>query len=225
MLTELTDTIAGLVSLLEGMLVSPFAGAVILLVVALDAFLPVVPSETLVVAAGALAASGAGPAPVVTVLVAAVGAVTGDLVAYRIGSRLGRRVQAGEAGEAGGARAGRRARVLRTAQRQLDERGPGMVVAARFVPGGRTAVTTACGALGMPLRRFVPLAAVAGLLWATWGVLLGLLGGAALQGNPAGGVVLGCGLAMSVTLVAEVVRFVRRRRRSAEEPAGELLEA
>ena len=51
---------------------------------------------------------------------------------------------------------------------QLEARGFYIIIIARFIPGGRTAVTFSSGYThGMPWRRFVVADAVAGLIWGT----------------------------------------------------------
>ncbi|HSI97098.1 MAG TPA: VTT domain-containing protein, partial [Gaiellaceae bacterium] len=61
---------------------------VIYAVSAIDAFFPLVPSETLVVTAGVLASSGDLSLPLV-ILVAAAGAILGDNISYGIGTWVG----------------------------------------------------------------------------------------------------------------------------------------
>ena len=60
---------------------SPWLYPLVFALVVGDAFLVVLPSETVVVALGALAGATGTPWPAVLVPVAAVGAVTGDLCA------------------------------------------------------------------------------------------------------------------------------------------------
>jgi membrane-associated protein len=56
-----------------------------------------------------------------------------------------------------------------------------IIIAARFIPGGRTATTFLAGALGMPWRRFVAIDTLAAVLWATYIALLGYFGGATFE--------------------------------------------
>ena len=124
--------------------------AVAVLVPALDALIPLLPSETVVIALGVATAGSADPRIGVLVALAAFGAFLGDNVAYLIGRRFGpaveRRLLIGERGQR------RRA----WAQRSLDRFGARIIVACRFVPGGRTAVTLTCGLVGFPRRRRSP---------------------------------------------------------------------
>src|SRR5918994_1249713 len=99
-----------------------------------DAVLPVLPSETMVIAAGVLAAGGDLDLPL-AVAVAAVGAFLGDSASYLLGRRLGswasRILFRGRRGQ----------RSLDWAHRTLQRRGVLLIAMARFVPCGRTATT------------------------------------------------------------------------------------
>lgn len=201
--------------LLETTVTSPWVYAVIVTVALLDAFLPVVPSETIVIAAGVFAASLGSPNLVGVVAAAAAGAFVGDHISYAIGrsasGRLSRWVD------------GRHRSRYEWAQRSLEERGGMLLVVARYVPGGRTAMTLTMGAVGFPLRRFAVWDLLAASSWALYGALLGYVGGAAFEDEPIKGVVLGIGLALGISVAMEVTRHVRSRARTraAEiDPAG-----
>jgi membrane protein DedA with SNARE-associated domain len=103
------------------------------------------------------------------------------------------------------------------AERALRERGGQLLVMARFLPGGRTMTTLTAGAVGHPRRSFQACVGAAGLLWAVYVVLLGCLGGTAYRHDPLRGVLLGLGVAVGITVVAEAVRLVRRHRRRRHE--------
>ncbi|MGH3419916.1 MAG: DedA family protein, partial [Streptosporangiaceae bacterium] len=102
---------------------------------ALDAVAPVLPAETVIVALGVATAGRLDPLAVVLVALAAAGAFAGDNLCYLIGRHLGpwaeRRFFATERGAKGRA----------WAERSLSRYGILLIVACRFVPGGRTAVT------------------------------------------------------------------------------------
>src|SRR5919205_4279091 len=70
---------------------SGWAYAIVFLVAFLDAILPVVPSETVVITAGVVAASGDLELAMIVPLAAA-GAFLGDNTAYLIGRRFGGRI-------------------------------------------------------------------------------------------------------------------------------------
>jgi membrane-associated protein len=176
---------------------------------ALDGFFPAIPSETLVVTAGVFAATG-GPNLYVVIAAAAAGAFLGDHVSYAIGRGAGGRLM--DRAKPGT----KRHAMIAWARNALEERGGLVLVVARYVPGGRTAVTLTMGAVRYPLRNFSGFAALAALSWGAYCSLVGYIGGKAFEDNPLKGVVLGIGLALTLTLIVEVVRHQRRKRRTPE---------
>jgi membrane-associated protein len=188
---------------------SPWTYAVILGVAALDAVLPLVPSETTVISAGVLA--GAGDLQLGLVIAAgAAGAYAGDSSAYLLGrradERFKRRLFRGDKG----------ARRQAWAEGMLERHGGPLIFGARFVPGGRTATTVSAGLLRMRWARFAAFAAAAALGWAFYTALLGYIGGRAFEDNPLWGLLVGFGLAAVTFLVVELVRRARARSRPAD---------
>jgi len=172
---------------------------------ALDGFFPAVPSETLVVTAGVFAALG-DPDLYGVIVVAAAGAFIGDHVSYFIGRGAGgRAVSRFRPGS-------KKAAMFAWARKALGERGGLVLVVARYVPGGRTAVTLTMGTVRYPLRSFTLFAGLAAASWGVYCALVGYIGGKAFEENPLKGVILGIGLALTVTLVVEFVRHHRRKR-------------
>jgi len=86
-----------------------------------------------------------------------------------------------------------------------------VIVVARYVPGGRTAVTLTAGAVHHPLSSFSFYDGIAATSWATYAALVGYLGGAAFEDEPLIGVLFGLGLAACVAGAIELVRRARRR--------------
>ncbi|RZU24405.1 membrane protein DedA with SNARE-associated domain [Kribbella rubisoli] len=172
---------------------------------ALDGFFPAIPSETLVVTAGVFAASTGKPNLYAVIVVAAIGAFIGDHVSYALGRGAGGRVL--DRVKPGT----KRHAAIQWARRSLEERGGLVLVVARYVPGGRTAVTLTMGSVRYPLRSFTPFAALAAASWGAYCTLVGFIGGKAFEDNPLKGVVLGIGLALAVTLVVELVRHRLRK--------------
>lgn len=170
--------------------------------------MPVVPSETAVITAGVVASSGDLSLWMVIALAAA-GAFLGDNTAYLIGRRFGGRIK-----ERFFSSEKSRARVA-WAERQLTERGGELILIARFIPGGRTAVTLSAGTLGYPWRRFVLFDATAALIWASYAALLGYFGGHAFEKAPWKGLLLALAIAFSVAGAIELLRWYLRRRRAA----------
>jgi membrane-associated protein len=188
---------------LVDLLSTPWSYAVIFGIAALDALLPVVPSETLAITGGVLA--GLGHLHLGTVVAAAaVGAFIGDSSAYLLGRAVGRPARARLFH-------GRRARrALAWAEKQLDERGASLILIARFVPGGRTATTFTAGMVHFPALVFFPVAAVAAVVWAGYAVLLGYYGGRAFQEQPFLALGVALGIAFAVVALVELARRLRR---------------
>jgi membrane protein DedA with SNARE-associated domain len=194
-----------IVHAVEGFVSTPWVYVALFVIAMLDGFFPVVPSETLVITLGVFAAAQDQPVLGLVIVVAALGAFTGDHISYAIGRRSGARISAR-------LREGSRAwRVYERVGRMLAERGGLVLVAARYIPGGRTAATLTTGATGFPRRSFTRFDAVAVVSWAVYSACLGYAGGAAFEETPLYGVALGLALAFTITLVHEGVRGLRRR--------------
>jgi membrane protein DedA with SNARE-associated domain len=194
--------VASLVSL------SAWAYLVVAGVVALDAVLPVLPSESAVIVAGVLAADG-HLHPALVVLAAAAGALAGDGLSYAVGRRVSR---AGRSVDDLGGRVGR---AMRWAAGALEERGGSVISVARFVPGGRTATTAVAGYVGFPAARFVAAAGTGAVLWSAYAAGIGFLGGAAFEDDPLLAVAGGLAVALAITALIEVTRTLLRRPRKA----------
>ncbi len=177
---------------------SPWIYAALFLLVVADAFLVVLPSETLVVALGALAAAGGQPSVLLLVPVAAVGALVGDSLCYLIGTRLGIDRWAWQ-------RRGRVAAALARARATVLSRPAVLIFTARYIPYARIAVNLSAGAAGLPVRRFLPLAAAAGTAWAIYNVAVGAAFGTALPGNPLLAIALSVAVAVVLGITVDLV--------------------
>ena len=176
-------------------------------IAAIDAFFPVVPSETLVVIGGNLASSG-DLNLLLVILAGAAGAILGDNISYAIGTLVGERTVKRWF------RSEKAQKRLEWAERTLDERGAYIIIIARFIPGGRTAVTFSAGYVHtLRWRRFILYDIVAGLVWATYAALLGYFGGKTFEDHPFWGLALALGIALTAGLLVEVIRHLRTRRR------------
>jgi membrane protein DedA with SNARE-associated domain len=171
----------------------------------LDAFFPLVPSETVAITAGVVAGAGDLSVPVV-VLAAAAGAFVGDNVSFGIGHFFGKKtVERFFSGEKAQKR-------LQWAERQLEERGSYIIVVARFIPGGRTATTFTAGYVqDFPWHRFLRYDALAAAIWGCYTVLLGYFGGKTFEEAPWKGLLLAFAIALLVTAAVEAVRHLRKR--------------
>jgi membrane protein DedA with SNARE-associated domain len=195
--------------LLESAISSPWAYLVLFAMALLDAFLPVVPSETLVITAGVFAAATGEPPVLAVIALAALGAFVGDHVSYQIGRRAGTAVLRRPG------RGSRRRRAADWAADSLSCRGGLLLVVARYIPGGRTATTLTAGAVGYSPRKFAIFDAIAAVTWGVYATMIGYLGGATFQGDALKGLLFGLGLAAAITIAVEVLRYVHRwyRRR------------
>lgn len=185
---------------------TPWIYLAVFALAAIDAFFPVVPSETLVITAGVFAAATGAPNAVLVVLVAAAGAFVGDHISYAIGrfggARVVARAQSGSRSE----------RASEWARRALFRRGGEILVVARYIPGGRTAVTLTCGSTGYPLRRFSFFDAIASLSWGIYSTSIGYFGGRAFEDDPLLGLLTGFAVAIAISVVIEAYRYLQGRR-------------
>jgi membrane-associated protein len=171
----------------------PWVLVLVFVVAGLDAILPFMPSESTVVAVGVVAAATGRPNLGLLIAAAAIGAYAGDLLSYRIGRRSDRAVAA---------RAGRtrRAQVVHDwVHRMLHGRGGLIIVAARYVPGGRSTTAFAAGVVHYPTTRFHWYTGLGVLIWATQAALLGYLGGTLFAERPLLGLALGCAGALAIS--------------------------
>jgi undecaprenyl-diphosphatase len=171
-----------------------------------------VPGETSLILAAALAAQGQLSLPVV-IAVAAGAAILGDNVGYLIGRSALRRL----VDRPGRWAAGRR-RLVERGDVFFDRRGAAAVFFGRWLPGMRVVTSWLAGADRMPWRRFLLWNALGGIAWATTvGTLAYLLGRSASGSLGAIGFV-GLGVAALVFLATRVRR--RLLARSRKPPAG-----
>jgi membrane protein DedA with SNARE-associated domain len=192
---------------------SDWSYLVIFAVALIDAFFPLVPSETVVITGGVLAGAGDLSLPLV-ILCASSGAIAGDNVSYGLGHFLGertvKRVFKGEKSHA----------AFTWAEHQLDQRGTYLIVVARFIPGGRTATTFSAGYVRtFPYRRFIAADVLAGLIWGTYAACLGYFGGKTFEEQPWKGLIVAFVVAIAIAGAVELVRYRRERRR--HRAAGE----
>jgi membrane protein DedA with SNARE-associated domain len=192
---------------------SPWLYLVLFGVTILDGFFPPVPSETVLVAAAAVAASTGGADLLLLGAVAALGAAIGDNIAFLIGRRVGTTRFAWM-------RRPRVVAVFDSAERALENRSAVLILGARYIPVGRVAVNMSAGALGFAWRRFVPLSLIGGLSWSAFSLAIGLLAGSWVTGQPLLSAGLGIVIALLVGLVIDRVAAVRRRRVSPPRLAG-----
>ncbi|MGD7789358.1 DedA family protein [Propionibacteriaceae bacterium Y1700] len=198
-LTELLVSAAG----------SPVIYLVVLAVCAIDGFFPPVPSETTLVTVAAIAATTGQPHLLLLGLVAAIGSIIGDNIAFALGRRFGTsRLR----------RSARVAKVLDWAGREMAKRPASLILVGRYIPVGRVAVNMTAGATGLPHGRFLLLSSVAGICWATYSLLIATFASAFAHGHP----LLAAGLAIVFAVVLGVIvdRVIIWSRERAERVAA-----
>lgn len=185
---------------------SPWGLVLVLTFAAVDALIPMVPSESVVVALAAISISTGDPNLVFLALAAAAGAFLGDNTTYRLGKRIGltrfawmRRPAMQDA--------------FAAARRELDKRSALLILTARYIPVGRVVVNLTAGAAGFPARRFVPLSVVGAVTWAGYAVLVGVLAGQWVQENPLLGAVIAVTVAAILGLLVDRALTWWRSRR------------
>ncbi len=159
---------------------------------AVDAMVPVVPIQAIMITSGALTVYGNLDLPVV-IAVGALGMFTGDSIAFVLGRTAGHvgsnwlstrlaalrhRFAPKHEDGVGGASKTRRAAARFT--RGLRRPGPLVLLLCRFVPGGRMAAGYHAGRTGFPIKLFIAYDGGAAIAWATYGGLVGHVGGTAI---------------------------------------------
>ncbi|GEK80338.1 DedA family protein [Agrococcus baldri] len=196
------ELLAQLEALMLTALDSPWMLAIVLAACIADAIFPPVPSETVLVAAAAFAAStGELGAVAAIALVAAAGAWIGDNAVFRLGRAVG-------TDRWRWMRASRTTTAIDAARRGLKRRGTLVILTGRLIPMGRVAVNLAAGATGFPARRFALTSAGAVTLWAAYSVGIGVWFGQWLGHSPLLAAALGVVVAIVLGLVID--RILRR---------------
>lgn len=193
-----------LTEVLQAALGSPWLWVAIFVISGLDAVVPFMPSEVTVLTVAVLLGPDLGRLALL-VIVATAGAWVGDCLGYMLGRGAGARVMA---------------RFLRGpkgrqrfdwARGQIDRQAPLLIIAARYLPGGRVASALATGSTHFPFRRFVWLDVLGAALWALYSVLIGYVGGTAFTGAPVKGLLLSFGIGLALVVLIEFTRRLRMR--------------
>lgn len=185
---------------------SPWFYLIIFVIAVLDSVLPIVPSETLVIIGGVSAGLGNLWIPLV-IVVAATGAFIGDNASYLLGREASDWVMRRQTRTEKGTK--RMAAIVE----QVHERGGLLLITARFIPGGRTALTLSCGVTRQPRKWFVGWAAVAAIIWGHYAALLGFIGGKSFEDDHTLAFIIAFVSAFSITLLIELIRWVLKRAR------------
>lgn len=145
----------------------------------------------------------------------AVGSFLGDNTAYAIGHHWGkwfhRRAEHKPKFKAR----------LAWADSQIRKRGGPLLITARFIPGGRTALTLSSGITRQNRWWFVRWVALATLLWASYAAGLAFVVGKPFKDDHTKAFWIAFGTAMAVNVVIEVIRHRRSRSRSLTPAAAD----
>ncbi|GAT72856.1 SNARE associated protein [Microbacterium sp. HM58-2] len=172
-------------------LATPWALAVMSLLVLGDAFFVVVPGEIAVTALGALAVSSGAPPLWAVIACAGAAAAAGDAACYLVGRTVGT-----ERWRWMRTAAVRRA--LEWARGRLDTGTATVLFTARFVPFARLAINLVAGASRIHPPRYLALVSAAAVGWAAYQASLGALIAAILPGGPAVAVIVSIGVALAL---------------------------
>ncbi|MER7006686.1 VTT domain-containing protein [Dactylosporangium sp. NPDC000555] len=188
--------------------------ATVLVLLTVDAFIPVVPAQALMIGGGILSASGHVEL-LLLVLSGVLGVVAGDLLAFLVGRRLGRR------GKRASRAMPRRAQAIAARLNGAMQRHIFLAVLfCRFVPAGRMITAVYAGRNGVSTRRFATYDVVAATLWASYGALIGHFGGEAIEDSSWLPLLLVAAAALIFVAGAPLVGMVNKlRRRTAEARA------
>lgn len=185
---------------------TPWIFVLVFAIAFVDGFFPVVPGETTVIAAGAVAASTGYPNIALIIVVAAVGAFGGDHVSYCIGrfafGPIARRLKPGT----------KKKKAFDWAHDSLEKRGGIVLVVARYIPGGRTAITITSGAVRYSLRKFSFFDAIAAVSWGLYSGLIGYFAGQVFKGRPLLALGLGFAVAITCAFLIELGRYILEKR-------------
>jgi membrane-associated protein len=163
----------------------------------IDGFFPPIPSESVVVGLAAVAATADVPNPWMLMLVAGLGAFSGDNIAYVIGRRVGTRRWSWMRGA-------RMQSAFRWAGGELRKRPASLILVARFVPIGRVAVNLTAGVTHYPRPRFIGLTILSATLWASYSVGIGLFFGQWFENNHLLGAVIAIICAVALGIVVDL---------------------
>jgi membrane protein DedA with SNARE-associated domain len=176
----------------------------LVVMIAVDAPFPVLPSETILMSAATTAFGGGDVGMVFGLFIAALaGSVLGDAVVFWLGrcshKLLSRTVDT-------------ECEIAAWVRRHMLRRPGIALVGARFVPGGRLVSTAAAGRFGLPVRRFLPWSIASSAAWSAYMLLIGLALGPVTGGDPLLSLFAGVAMALVTAVAFAVVSKLRRSR-------------
>jgi membrane protein DedA with SNARE-associated domain len=178
---------------------------VLVVMIAADGPLPVLPSETLLVSATAAAFGvGDGRGVLGLGLAALLGSVAGDLLVFALGRSSKRLLPIAAHADSG---------LAHWVRANLHRRPVVALVGARMLPAGRLVSTAAAGRVGLPVPAFLAGSLASSAVWSVYMLAVGMLLGPIVDGNPF--LSLAAGVVMAVLTAggfALVTRLRARRR-------------
>jgi len=183
--------------------------AMVFLLIAGDAVLPIFPGETTLNAAATLASQDQLELGLV-IFAGALGAIVGDSTLFLLARRSSARMKPKMD------RAMRNPRVA-AAFAYLDRGAPVLLVFGRYVPGLRFVINTTMGLSDRPYREFIPWSALGGVMWSAYTCLLAYWVGSKLDDYPLASVYISG--AITTLLMAGFYFAERRRRKRRPSPA------
>lgn len=172
---------------------------------------PILPGDSLLFAAGAIAALGSlNPQVLIVILVAA--ALTGDMVNYHVGKFLGPAILSRKDSRIF------RPEHLEKTQRFYARYGGKTIILARFVPIVRTFAPFLAGVGRMPFAQYAAYCAAGAVLWVTIGVYAGyFFGQLPLVNDNFSLVVIAI---VAISLLPAAIEFWRLRKHKAAADTG-----
>jgi membrane-associated protein len=141
-----------------------------MILVAVSALIPPVPSTSVFVALGALSAANNVPNGVLLVVSMLAGALLGDMATYGL-------VRQRNVASWRMLRGDRAQKALAASRNRVDHGAISWVLTSRFVPLGRLTTNVACAITPIPWGAFMLYSLGAGVLWSTYSVGIGALSG------------------------------------------------
>ncbi|WP_317642350.1 DedA family protein [Bombiscardovia apis] len=166
-----------------------------------DALIIPIPTELLVLTAASAFRAQGQPLPLAVFLVCALSFMAGDAATYWLGRAVPLSKIVFFQGSLGKT-------VISWAHRSFEYGGGFFTIASRFVPSGRTVINLTAGAAHYPLSCYLPLSALAGLLWSIYMWTLGYLAAGWLSNNPLAVMVIGFVVGMIVGSLCDVLMKV-----------------
>ncbi|CAN5240062.1 hypothetical protein BH09ACT1_BH09ACT1_07010 [soil metagenome] len=183
---------------------SPLALVVLAGLLLIDGFFPFVPGETAVVTLATLGAAGHGPAPLIVLLISIISTMAGDGIAFAIGRKFGPSRWAWM----------RRPKVSGMVERAAShlQKSPGpILIAAKFVPIARVAVTATAAASGLPVRRYLACSLVASTVYTAYHVVVATTAGTLFAANPLFGLAVSIGVGLVIAALIAGIRKLMAR--------------